>query len=686
MPELSDHPAAGAAKDATAAPGLSIVLTPGPEPKNLEAVLDGLFAGEVRRPLELLVVAQGADEAVREALDRHRLRCFRRLLRLPPDACPARARNAGAAKARHPLVLFLDGRLVPGPDWLARAADALEASPELGALGAQAVAFRPDPRHGCHRPEPLDGPPDGPLAATGAFLLARRADWAAVEGFNPAYADGLDDLDFCLKLARDLGKACRPLDDLAGVPAAGLPEAPRDRRLLRERFARFLRERLAGDRPRTDPDRSGEKPATILFVLPGHHDSNNGNQVMLLARQLQDRDHRCLVAQPDPTPPQRDPSGVVVVGYDALLAERHTLFPNGAGPDLLHAWTPRETCRRLCETLLAQAPCPLVVHLEDNEALLTALALDTAVEALAGLSADELDRLVPPDRYHPVKGRRFLDRALGLTLVVAGLEAWNTGDLPSLVVAPQVDEALFFPRPADPAWRAAHGLDDGRLVLAYTGNSHQGNRDELIALYQAVALLNARGVPAVLARTGSDPEPIPVPPGHEHTVVHLGWLGRRAVPEVLAAADILVQPGWPGPFNDQRLPCKLPEYFAMGRPVILPRTNLGLLTRHGRDAYVLDRADAEGLAQAVAELARDRDLRQRLAAGAQAFYRDRYRTPVRRDYLAFLAGLGRPARAGSGGELEGLLKENDRLRFELAQARRDMEALCPGPDRLGRTP
>jgi len=79
-----------------------------------------------------------------------------------------------------------------------------------------------------------------------------------------------------------------------------------------------------------------------------------------------------------------------------------------------------------------------------------------------------------------------------------------------------------------------------------------------------------------------------------------------------------VQPGVPDPFNDYRFPSKLPEFFSIGRPVVLPRTNLGTQLRHGIDAYVLDRADAAGIAQAVIELRQDRALYDRLSQGAVA--------------------------------------------------------------------
>jgi glycosyltransferase involved in cell wall biosynthesis len=87
----------------------------------------------------------------------------------------------------------------------------------------------------------------------------------------------------------------------------------------------------------------------------------------------------------------------------------------------------------------------------------------------------------------------------------------------------------------------------------------------------------------------------------------------------MALADIFVQPGVPDAFNDYRLPSKLPEFFSIGRPVVLPRTNVGENVRHGVDAYVLERADAAGIARAVRELRADARLAARLAEGAVRF-------------------------------------------------------------------
>ena len=53
--------------------------------------------------------------------------------------------------------------------------------------------------------------------------------------------------------------------------------------------------------------------------------------------------------------------------------------------------------------------------------------------------------------------------------------------------------------------------------------------------------------------------------------------------------------------------------------MILPRTNLGALVQHRSDAFVLENANAEGIANAIRTLRQAPDLSARLAEGAAAF-------------------------------------------------------------------
>jgi len=123
----------------------------------------------------------------------------------------------------------------------------------------------------------------------------------------------------------------------------------------------------------------------------------------------------------------------------------------------------------------------------------------------------------------------------------------------------------------------------------------------------------------VLVRTGWNFVPRASFPELGRGLVELGWVSRRHVPNLLAAADVLVQPGRPGPFDDYRFPGKLPEFLASGRPVVLPRTNIGLHLRPGEEALLLERGDAEEIAAKVELLAADAELRERIGRHGRAF-------------------------------------------------------------------
>jgi glycosyltransferase involved in cell wall biosynthesis/Flp pilus assembly protein TadD/GT2 family glycosyltransferase len=375
----------------------------------------------------------------------------------------------------------------------------------------------------------------------------------------------------------------------------------------------------------------------VLFVLYGNIDSNGGYHVQLHANRLLDQGVDCLFAVPDSsdnTDVLRQSlhnlsNPVPILTFSALSIPGYGLpFANGHGPDVIHAWTPREIVRKCVERLLKQYSCPLVIHLEDNEEYLTEAKVGIPFAELAKLPETELDKIIPGERYHPIKGKAFLQQAQGLTMIIETLKGFNTTNVPELLLAPPVDESLFYPRPINQNLRRSLSIPEDHVVLAYTGNVHSGNRDEVRELYQAVEILNQQGCPTVLLRTGLNREEMGVESWGRSYEKYLGWVEREQVPEILAAADVLVQPGVPGVFNDQRVPSKLLEYFAMGRPVVLPKTNLGLRVKHGQQGYVLERSDAQGIAGAVQRIKADQELARWLSDGAVEFYLSQLREGV----------------------------------------------------------
>lgn len=379
--------------------------------------------------------------------------------------------------------------------------------------------------------------------------------------------------------------------------------------------------------PAALPGPPAATPRRILFVLYGDMTANSALHVAALANELAQAGHECVVAVPLAAESIRFHPGARFRCVDfAACGERAELFTGHTPPDIIHAWTPREGVRRLCQRLCASGGPRLVVHLEDHELHILETTLGRPLAELAALPPAELDALVGDAFTHPQHGAEFLAGASACTVILDRLLEQVPPGKPARVIWPAA-AADFLPRPIPWDLRAALGWGADHTVLFYHGNLHPANRDELAALYEAVVRLNAAGTPTTLLRTGCDACPLPGDLGERAAphVVALGRIGRqRHLAPLMALADFFVQPGESDPFNDFRFPSKLPEFFASGRPVILPRTNIGTLTRHGLDAFVLERADAASIAEAITTLRRDPELAARLASGAADFSRQQF--------------------------------------------------------------
>ena len=381
---------------------------------------------------------------------------------------------------------------------------------------------------------------------------------------------------------------------------------------------------LAGPAPAREipaPEKTA-RPLNVLFVLPGSFASNSALHVAALANELSLAGHTCAVAVPHDAETLAHHTAPLFRGVLHREAEPGIVFTDGRGPQVIHAWTTRENVRTLTEKLRARHGAQVVVHLEDNEQEILALSLGRPVAELESLSDAELARLVPADLSHPRHGREFLARADAVTVITDRLRELAPAGRSCHTIWPAADARYFYGRPRPDDFRRPLDRTTGETVLFYHGNVHAANAAEVRELYLAVLRLNRAGPPVTLIRTGLDQVDFLGPLAGEVAphVLSLGQiLHHHHLPPLLALADIFVQPGAADAFNDYRFPSKLPEFFALGRPVVLPRTNLGTLVRHGTDAYVLDRADAAGIAAAVTELRRDRALAGRLSQGALAF-------------------------------------------------------------------
>jgi glycosyltransferase involved in cell wall biosynthesis len=364
--------------------------------------------------------------------------------------------------------------------------------------------------------------------------------------------------------------------------------------------------------------------SNILFVLYHDFTSNSAIHVHNFACCLAAQGNSVAVAVPanKETAGNLGERAYATATFAECDGNWESIFPNGKGPDIVHAWTPRENVRLLCEKLAGFSAFSLFVHLEDNEELILEVNLSRPFHEL---TADPSLR-VPNNLSHPQNYPRFLASASGVTVIMDRLEKFVPAGVPRLILWPGADPNLFFPREKDEAFLADLGVPRGNTVLCYTGNVHSANAREVRSLYLAAAVLQREGIPTTLVRTGKDYCSFlgPDETWAREVSVELDYVKHVDIPRVLGLADFLVQPGSDDAFNEYRLPAKLPEFFAMGRPVILPRTNVGRFVRHGDEAWVLDRVDSLGLVETILELRANNALRERLATGASTFAREHF--------------------------------------------------------------
>jgi glycosyltransferase involved in cell wall biosynthesis len=293
-----------------------------------------------------------------------------------------------------------------------------------------------------------------------------------------------------------------------------------------------------------------------------------------------------------------------IIGFDGAFEPASTV---------IIAWTPRKAVRRPLAKIAARHGLPYLVHFEDNEEHLSALRFGEASEGKAAAAQDRAER------------EALLAGAAGATVIEERLKELLPTDLPALLLEPGVDLELF--GAPLPPWRRASvlravGAPEDAAVLVYPGNIHRANLAEVSELYRAVARLRQAGRDLVLIKTGKDDVPVAESIGFDPAdagVIAVGMMERPFLIDLIKCADLFVQPGAPGPFNDYRLPSKIPEFMAVGRPIILPATNVGRRLADGQEALLLRTGAAEEIAARIEAVLADPALAARLGHGARAF-------------------------------------------------------------------
>jgi glycosyltransferase involved in cell wall biosynthesis len=348
----------------------------------------------------------------------------------------------------------------------------------------------------------------------------------------------------------------------------------------------------------------------ILFVLYGDFKSNSANPLTLYARELQGHGHSCAIAVPanlDESVKLYEDRTFIPVLYGDVLKAPDSVFPDGRAADVIHACTPREIVRRFVTTYMAKRPTPLVIYLEDNERWIALHELGLQEDSLAQETDLTIAQRLPDALSHPFRYDSFIGLADAVAVIQDKLKSEVPHSVPCDTVMLGVDLQFFSPRSADPRLRNKYGVSEGEKVIVYHGGVDQFKKSAIEILCRAVCIINKRGYRCRLVRTGIRSLDFlhTLPPESRSMINDLGFLPRAELPSILSLADVFVQPGEINPFEDLRLPGKVPEFLAMGRPVIMPDVNIAHLFTDGVNAILLRTGSAEEIADKCVALFSD---------------------------------------------------------------------------------
>lgn len=357
----------------------------------------------------------------------------------------------------------------------------------------------------------------------------------------------------------------------------------------------------------------------VLFVNYSQLDSNSGIHIFNLANQLTQLGVECTVCVPNKK------EAVAALGkphFETLNIADFQRNKTGSTFDFIHFWTPREVVRRMAAKLLGMYSCPYLVHLEDNEEFLIEAYTGLPPRVLRRFPSFLLDLITPSYISHPLQYKKFLGEAKGITVIMDALRNFSPVSIPTEVIWAGYQEDMEWDMPTDFELKRRLGIVDTDFVVAYTGNVHKANLQEVSNLYEAVMLMRHQGYAVKLVRTGLDQIRFmgtALNKWKDDNNIELGRIPRSQLPSVLSITDVLIQPGVPGPFNDYRFPSKLPEYLASGKPVVLPKANIGLHLKDGEECLLLEKGDPSEIAQKLKLLFSSEMLRKKLGSAGRTF-------------------------------------------------------------------
>lgn len=361
----------------------------------------------------------------------------------------------------------------------------------------------------------------------------------------------------------------------------------------------------------------------VILLNYGSLENNSANHIRGFAECLSASGHDVMICAPNINDSGREHSKYdyrIISNRDAI---RHgVVFKDGKDCDILHAWTPREIIRGFLEKYKNTGKIPaILIHLEDNE-----LAIFERITGLAP-SHGSADFICPQGLTNPLHLSDVLLASDGITMIHQCLEPLIPKGLQSMELPPVIDFDFFCSSPCHKeSWSDLSSTRRPEILLGYNGNTHAANAADLNDLYSAVDILYREGLDIGMLRTGISEASMPV--AYEFVKqgrhIDLGFVNRERLPSILREIDIVVQPGNADAFNAHRLPSKIPEYLAIGLPLITGVANIGAELERENAALVLQSCGAQDIAAAIRRLKSDPQLIKSISAAGKAFARRRF--------------------------------------------------------------
>ncbi len=345
----------------------------------------------------------------------------------------------------------------------------------------------------------------------------------------------------------------------------------------------------------------------ILFVLYGDLNSNTAIPITLFAKHLHAQGHQCAIAVPQ----RPDPSKVILnsflpaFGFDQILEKNCAIFPQGERAHIVHACTPRKVIYEFICEYMNIIPTPIAVYLEDNEEWIAQAALKATESSILSFTNNEIDEQLPKYLSHPFESLYFIGLCDLAILIQKKLAVTVPPFIPQKIVPWGYDLEEFQSR--------SEGIDEVRekynipataKVIVYPGGLNPYTQSAIQDLCEAVIQINDRGIECILLRTGPGPltQIYPNDDYPKNIIRDLGVIPRSDIPSLLNIADVFVQPGQITPFEDLRLPSKIPEFLAMGKPLLLPNCHIADIFQDGVDAVLLKTGEPEEIAHRCMEV------------------------------------------------------------------------------------